>query len=71
MGLYSGVLKLSEGFLRLRFGGLIFGRAYFLRDLLLEFYGYLKRVKFLQLAHIVTMKKGQCHGADKVSLKRG
>ena len=30
---------LSEGFLRLRFGGLIFGRAYFLGGLLSEFYG--------------------------------
>ena len=34
---------LSEGFLRLRFGGLIFGRAYFLGGLhvLSEFYGIL------------------------------
>ena len=31
--------ELSEGFLRLRFGGLIFGRAYFWRGLLSEFYG--------------------------------
>ena len=30
---------LSEGFLGLRFGGLIFGRAYFLVGLLSEFYG--------------------------------
>ena len=31
--------SLSEGYLRLRFGGLIFKRAYFWRDLLSEFYG--------------------------------
>ena len=30
---------LSEGFLRLRFGGLIFGRAYFREGLLSDFYG--------------------------------
>ena len=30
---------LSEGFLKLRFGGLIFGRASFWRGLLSEFYG--------------------------------
>ena len=30
---------LSEGYMRLRFGGLIFRRAYFLRGLLSEFYG--------------------------------
>ena len=30
---------LSEGYLRLRFGGLIFGRAYFWEGLLSEFYG--------------------------------
>ena len=30
---------LSEGYLRLRFGGLIFGRAYFWGGLLSEFYG--------------------------------
>ena len=30
---------LSEGYLRLRFGGLIFGRAYFWVGLLSEFYG--------------------------------
>ena len=29
MGLYSGGGLLSEGYLRLRFGGLIFGRAFF------------------------------------------
>ena len=39
---------LSEGYLRLRFGGLIFGRAYFWEGLLSEFYGiYNKR----QLSH--------------------
>ena len=31
----------SEGFLRLRFGGLIFGRAYFWGGLQLEFYSTL------------------------------
>ena len=30
---------LSEGYLRLRFGGLIFGRGYFWEGLLSEFYG--------------------------------
>ena len=39
---------LSEGYLRLRFGGLIFGRAYSWEGLLSEFYGiYNKR----QLSH--------------------
>ena len=33
---------LSKGFLRFRFGGLIFGRAYFWGGLLSEFYGILK-----------------------------
>ena len=33
---------LSEGYLLLRFGGLIFGRAYFSGSLLLEFYGVLQ-----------------------------
>ena len=40
---------LSEGFLGLRFGGLIFGRAYFGGGgggLLSEFYGYLKKSSF-------------------------
>ena len=32
---------LSEGYLRLRFGGLIFGKAYFCECLLSEFYGIL------------------------------
>ena len=32
---------LSEGFLRLRFGGVILGRAYFREGLLSEFYGIL------------------------------
>ena len=32
---------LSEGYLRLKFRGLIFGRAYFWEGLLSEFYGYL------------------------------
>ena len=32
---------LSERFLRLRFGGRIFGRAYFWGGLIIEFYGYL------------------------------
>ena len=37
---------LTEGFLRYRFGGLIFGRAYARRDLFSEFYGmFLKVVK--------------------------
>ena len=33
---------LSDGFLRLRFAGLIFGRAYFWMGLLSEFYGNLR-----------------------------
>ena len=40
MGLYLELL-LSKGFLRLRFGGLIFGRAYFWRGISSEFYGML------------------------------
>ena len=37
--IWEGVL--SEGYLCLTFGGLIFGRAYFWRGLLSEFYGIL------------------------------
>ena len=36
---------LLEGFLRPRFGGLIFGRAYFLGGLLSEFYGISKDIR--------------------------
>ena len=48
---------LSEGFVRLRFGGLIFGRAYFFGGLLLEFYciRYKKRMK--KTHHIYSNKR--------------
>ena len=38
-GLKSWEGLLSEGYLRLKFGGLTFGRAYFFVGLLSEFYG--------------------------------
>ena len=40
-GAYIWRGDLTEGFLRYRFGGLIFGRAYTWRGLFLEFYGIL------------------------------
>ena len=39
MSLYIREGLLSGGFLRLRFGGFIIGRAYFWEGLLSEFYG--------------------------------
>ena len=44
-GAYIWEGLLSEGYLCLRFGGLIFGRAYFWVSLLSEFYGILWKKK--------------------------
>ena len=52
---------LSEGFLRLRFGGLIFRRAYFWRGFLLEFYGISK----FQLGHVHKSKFPQSFRTKK------
>ena len=44
--------NLTEGFLRNRFGGLIFGGAYTWRDLFLEFYSNLLPEKYLVISDI-------------------
>ena len=47
---------LTEGFLRYRFGGLIFGGAYTWRGLLSEFYGMLERVQALYTTYPFSMQ---------------
>ena len=47
-------LKIEEGFLRYRFGGLIFAGAYTWRGLFSEFYGICKGRKYV----ILVCKKG-------------
>ena len=50
---YFGEGLLSEGYLRLRIGGLIFGRVYFWRGLLSEFYGISNKLFHERLDFVV------------------
>ena len=57
-GAYIWRGDLTEGFLRYRFGGLIFGGAYTLRGLFSEFYGIFQKV---ENGHLGIMLSFQCY----------